>query len=495
MFLVAAAHAQPAVQPQDVAPKPVPGQTPPITPNVKELAVPIPIALPPAAARSADVPNRPLAADEAVRIALRSQPSIAAARAAIAAAQGRTEQVRSGLLPTVSLSAGYTHTETLATEGRASSTSGQGSTGSTGTGAGNTGGTGTGSDIGTIDTTSGTGTTSTGLRASANIRQLIFDFNHTRDLVRQASLQERAAADNLARVQSDLVLAVKQAFYQYVQNSRIVTIGEENVTNRRSHLDLARARLNSGLGLPSDLVTAETAYSEAVTNLVSARNNQTIAQITLALNMGIDPRTPIDAGPSGEPPLTTDNVQSLVDTALRQRPEILQAQSLIGAARYGVNAARSTNAPSLAGNLGAFTRGNNFPPGDDSVSIGVTLNWNPFDGGLTAGKVKEARANVDSAQANLASAQLTVVSDVSQAYVNVRSAEQRLITTDSEVANATEGVRIAQGRFGRGLGLFLDIINAQAALVTARTNRAAAQFGVDQARAAVTRAIGAAPPK
>lgn len=482
----ASAHSQQAAQPPQPG-QPVAGQTPPITPKVTEVVIPPPVTLPGPVARPADVPNRPLGADEAVRIALRSQPTVASARAAIEAAQGRTQQIRSGLLPTLSVTGGYTKTETLSTEGRSSAGSSSGTTTGTGTG---TGGTGNTNGAG-FDTTTSSGSTGSGLRASADVRQLIFDFNHTRDLVRQATLQERATVENLARVQSDLVLQVKQAFYLYAQNSQLVTINEENVANRRSQLDLARARLNSGLGLPSDLVTAETAYSEAATNLVTARTNQSLARINLALIMGIDPRTPLDIAASGEPPVTTDNVQGLVDTALRQRPEVLQAQSLIGAARYGVNAARTTNAPSISGNLGVFSRGNNIPPGGNSLSIGVSINWDPFDGGLTAGRVREARANEASAQANLAGTQLTVVSDVSQAYVNLRSAEQRLVTTDTEVANALEGVRIAQGRFGRGLGLFLDIINAQAALVTARTNRAAAQFSVEQARAAVTRAIGA----
>ena len=512
-LLTGSARAQQPAQPLSPV-RMVPGQTPPIAPNVKEVVVPPPVTLPPPQARPVDVPNRPLGANEAVRIALRSQPSVAAARSAISAVQGRVQQVRAGLLPTVNLSAGYTNVQALATEGRSSTaaTTGTSSGTSTGTGSGtSTGGSDTGAATGSTGSGSSSGGTTTsvstassgggvslvtaGFQASANLRQLIFDFNHTRDLVRQASLQERAAADNLARVQSDLVLQVKQAFYLYVQNGQIVMINEENVANRRAQLDLAKARLTSGLGLPADMVTAETALSEATTNLITARNNQTLASINLALIIGIDPRTPIDAGASAEPPVATNDVQGLVDTALKQRPEIQQAQNLIGAARYGVSAARTTNAPTIAGNIGVLARGGNFPPGNDSLSVGVTLQWNPFDGGLTAGRVKEARANVDTAQANLTGAQLTVISDVSQAYVNVRSAEQRLVSTETEIANAIEGVRIAQGRFGRGLGLFLDIINAQSALVTARSNRASAQFGVDQARAAVTRAIGAPLPR
>ena len=40
--------------------------------------------------------------------------------------------------------------------------------------------------------------------------------------------------DNLVRVQSDLVLQVKQAFYLVVQNRLLVGINEDNVANRQA---------------------------------------------------------------------------------------------------------------------------------------------------------------------------------------------------------------------------------------------------------------------
>ncbi|HLJ54679.1 MAG TPA: TolC family protein [Chthonomonadaceae bacterium] len=500
LLLAPAAQAQ---QQQPPPPQAVPGQTPPISPNVRDTVIPPPVTLPGPPARPPDVASRPLTAEETVRIALHNQPSVIAARAAIAAAQGRTQQARSGLLPQLSIVAGYTNVQTISTEGGSGGGGGTG-TGGTGTGNGGNGagsgstGTGTGGAGGGTVTTTGGGSssvTASGTQISANLRQLIFDFNHTRDTVREASLQERAALENLIAVQSDLVFQVKQAFYQYVNNTALVKVNEDNVANRRLQLDLAQARLNSGLGLPSDVVTAQTAFADAATALITARTNQGISRINLALIMGIDPRTPIDAATSAEPPVATNNLQSLVDSALKQRPEVLQANSLISAAKYGVSAARTTNAPVFSGNLGFISRGNNIPPGNDALTIGISLQWSPIDGGLTAGRVKEARANVDIAQANLLTAQLNVTSDVSQAYVNLRAAEQRLVTSDTEVFNALEGVRIAQGRFARGIGQFLDIINAQAALVTAQTNRAEAQFGVDQSRAAMARAIGAPLPR
>jgi len=190
------------------------------------------------------VPDRPLTADEVARIALRLQPNILIARANILAAQGRTQQVRSGLLPTVSLSGSYTNVQSLSgtsgtgvvngggggtgvgtgstgggsgtgfgtgTGGTGSGSTGGvsgggtgtggsiGGTGSGGTGSGSTGGTGMGGASGGTGGTSGTGSTgpttvtqlgasnglqTNGFLASATVRQLIFDFSHTRDLVR-----------------------------------------------------------------------------------------------------------------------------------------------------------------------------------------------------------------------------------------------------------------------------------------------------------------------
>jgi outer membrane protein len=516
---------------------PVAGQTPPVAPRTQDTPVPPPIVVPPPPAGTvpSDVPVRPITAEEAARIALRLQPNVAIARYNIAAQQGRTDQVRSGLLPQVTLLGSYTHIETLSQEGSgvvgpvgtgtggtgttSGGTTGTGSTGTgtstggTGTSTGGTGSTGTSGSTGTGTSGNGgtgtnTGTSSSGgvttvtqLGASsvatgegtvgqATLRQLIYDFNHTLDLVRQSRALERAAVQNLTRVQYDLVLQVKQAYYQLTENTQLVRVNEDNLANRQAQLDLTTARLNSGLGLPQDVVTAQTAKAEAVQALNVARGLEGIARQQLAFIMGIDPRTPLQPSDTGELPVASNDVNALVQTALQRRPEILQAQALIDSARYGVNAARTTNAPVISGNINLTSRGTDFPPGGDTFSVGAAIQFSPFDGGLTRGRVKEARANLDTAQAQLMSAQLTVSTDVTQAYLNLRTAEQRVAAANSEVFNAEEGVRIATGRYRSGLGLFLDIINAQAFLLSARTNVVTTQSLVEQNRAALNRALG-----
>jgi outer membrane protein len=480
---------------------PLPPITPPVMPKIQEAPLPPPVQLPPPPeALPADAPNRPLTADEAAQIALAHQPNVVIAQANILAAQGRNQQTRSGLKPALSVTAGYT--DVFLSSSPSNGTNGGAATTGTsldaagalslpassvvseqtaggGTNGGQTGGSGSRNAAAT-----------TGLQSAVTVRQLLFDFNHTRDLVRQSEAELRAAEANLTRTQSDLILQVKQAFYAFAQDQRLIAVNEANVKSAQDQLALAQALTANGIGLPSDVVRAETALDEAISNLVVARNNASTARVNLALLMGIDPRTPVQTADSSEPAPENQNVNDLIDLGLKQRPDILQAQATLNAANLGVSAAKTTNAPSFSANLGYASRGNVFPPNNNALTIGASVSWDPFDGGLTGGLVKQARAGVESAQASFQNVRLGVVSDVSTAFLNMKTAEQRLDTAGSEVANAQESLRLAEGRYRNGVGTFLEVTDAQTALLTAQTNQVNARSALDQARAALSRAVG-----
>ena len=431
-------------------------QTPPIAPKSVETPVPPPLVIPTVAA-PADVPARPLSANEAARIAVVHAPTIEEAVQAVVAAKGRTEQTRSAELPQVTVDAGYTNVTSLNTVNGQSSTSVQAFPGYVGT---------------------------------AALRQLLFDFQHTRELVRQSKLLEDVAQDSLVKARYDLVLATKQAYYLYANNIRALQISESSLNNRQKQLALANAQLKVGLGLPSDVALAETSVAQGVTALSLARENASMARIDLALVMGIDPRTPIDVTQDDEPIVADHDMNALVDKAIKQRPDIKAAGDNLTSTEHGVKAARTTNAPVLSGSITLGTSGNGLPTTNDALAVGISLTWNPFDGGFTSGKIKEAKANQAIAASQLRGAKLSVISDVSQAYNSLRHAEDRVISAKNSVANANEGLRIAVGRFSSGLGIFLDIIDAETALESAESDLTLATMSVDQDRSALAHAIG-----
>ncbi len=444
-------------------------QQPAVEPVIKASPLPplVKLPVPPTAQDAA--PKRPVTAAEAARTALLLQPDLIAARASVSMAQGRTRQSRSGLLPQLGVGAAYTHTESIRSGGSSS---------------GGTGGTGGGSFV-----------TVPGYQISTNLQQLLFDFGRTRSLVKQSEDLERAAHANLKRVQSDLVYDVKLAFYSLVQDLRLVEVNEANVRSQDAQLALARARLDEKVGLPLDVVRAQTAVSEAILNLTLARNNASISRTRLATIMGLDARTPIETADSAEPAPRSDDVNEMATEALAQRPEAMLAAAELSAAEKGLAAARHTNSPSLAANLGLSARGNSVPPTSINASIGASISWSPVDSGFTQGRVQEAKALVDSARAAAAQVRLTIVEEVSTAYLNLRTAEQRTVTTEAQVTSAQEAVRLAEGRYRAGLGTFLDVIDTQSALLAARTSRVNAVTSIELARAALARAEGGRVPR
>ncbi len=453
------------------APVPLPPseQTPPILPKVIETPVPPPPTLPPPPPECAsEVSNAPLTANEAVYIALNHQPSLQAAQAQVLLARGKEQQVAAALNLTLAVN--------LVVSRSLLNNSNQVFTGS-------------GINAGINAAPNGLSVLFSGTTLALDAQKLLFDFNHTRDLVKQARAQIEGAQDNLTVTQSNLVLQVKQNFYQYVQNLRLVTVNQENVDNSQAHLALTRAQLEAGTGLPSDLLTAQTALDTAVLNLALANNTAVTSLVLLAQSMGIDPRTPIQPADSAEPEINAADMNALVAKALKRRPEILQAQAAIRAADFEIRAAKTSNAPAFYAAAGMTVRGTTLPSEVQTLGVGLVMQWTPIDGGLAKGLTTQADADLLAAQAQLCTAQLQVVSDVSQAFLNVITAQQRVRITAAAVANAEESLKLAVGRYRAGVGIFLDVLDAQNALFTANGNRVNADAALDQARAALAHAV------
>ncbi len=93
----------------------------------------------------------------------------------------------------------------------------------------------------------------------------------------------------------------------------------------------------------------------------------------------------------------------------------------------------------------------------------------------------------------LRQASQTVISDVSNAVVGVQAARQQIPIATSEVADAQEGVRLAEGRYKAGVTTFQEVITAQANLVTAETDQVNSIAALAIALSTLDHAIGKWP--
>lgn len=452
--------AAPPIEPPGTPAQP----TPPLQPQVSGATLPPPIVLPPPPCVT--VPARQLTAEDLATIALSHQSLLDVARAQDRAAAARVQQARAPLGPQVKVTAGYSRSALPS--------------GVTSTGGGTTGGGGFGQGG--------------GLQVAAAATQLLYDGGHTRAGVSEAKAKECAARINVDQARADTVFVVKLSYYTYLQNLRLVEVSGANVGDQQAHLALAQARLTSGLGLPADVVRAQAAVADAIYQLTSAQVTAKISQVTLATQAGIDPRTPLPIDTGSEAPVALDDLNALVQSALENRPEAKQLRADLQAAQYALVVARTNNKPSVSATAGLAGTTSSVANRAVTMLLGVSAQWEVFDSGLTSGLVKEAQANLEATQAQLVGESETIVSDVSQAYLTAIGAQQKVTTAQAEVANARESLRLADGRYRAGAGIFLDVLDAQSAVVTANTNLVNAQAAVDQTIVTLVHAIGTCIP-
>ncbi len=410
------------------------------------------IAIPPAE----DTVNRALSMEEAVRIALVQSPQIAAARFSVEAARGRLNAGAAGLGPQLSVSAGYQKQER------------------------------SGDAV--------AGSRDEPVSATVRIQQLLFDFNRTRNQVRELGELADAAYFDFAALASLVRRDVGLAYTDLANTNQLVEIRNQDVAIRQAQLELAEARLEDRLGAPGDVVRARTSLASAMAALAQAEATRASNMARLAILMGIDPATPLIVEPPEDFMIIQVDVHSLVKMGMERRAELESQRRRVEGAEFALDAAQQGSSPSIFATASMSGSGRTDPTERRTTLYGVELSWPLFDSGLTNGRVQTARANRDQARADLIQTELEVSQQIIQAWLDYQSALEQARLQEIAVANAQESARIAQGRYSEGLGSFLEVTDAQAALLQAQLALSQARASLARARTTLDWAIGSDIP-
>lgn len=314
-------------------------------------------------------------------------------------------------------------------------------------------------------------------------------YNGGSDLAaRQAArLGAEARANSSDAVRNELVFEVTRSFYTIGKARRFVSATEAAVASMESNVNLASNRFVQGAVLKSDLLDADVRLAEARENLVLARNALAISESIFRNVLGVGETGNVTAV-EVEFNAPQDSRTGSLDVS--QRPELLAAQKVVAAAERQVRAAVGGHLPRVNA-FGSY----DLDSGDtrrfeDSWVAGVSVELDVFDGFLTRGKVAEARANLDVAREELRRMELALQLEARKAQLDFQEARARLETSGQAASQAEESEQITKSRYGNGLALLTQLLDAETALTSARQRRAAAEADCAIAHAALSRALG-----
>jgi len=405
------------------------------------------------------IPGRVLTLDEAITIALESQPQIQARLADYLAARFRVDQALAPLLPQLTGSWTAQREQSVAVSRGVS---------------------------GALPPRTVTSwETSTTAQVSAS--QLLFDFGKTLAATDAAKKNAAVSLEDVELQRQLITQAVKESYTNINFAQRLIRVNQQALERAELNLRSARGFFEVGTRPKSDVTRAEVDVANARVDVIRARNAERVARVALNTAMGIPADTPTQVQDNlTHTPVSLDRSQLLAE-ALRQRPEYRQTRLRVDAAEATVRQTFRNFFPDITGG-GSY--GASRADMNEIWELSLSLSWTLYDGGGRIARHREARAAFDAAQARVRAAELDISREVEQAQLTLGETEERIQAAQKAVESAQENFRLAQGRFDAGVGTILELTDAQLALTQAQNTEAQALADFRIALARLERALG-----
>lgn len=325
-----------------------------------------------------------------------------------------------------------------------------------------------------------------------NLGMTLFDFGKTSTQVKIQNLNVNASRADYEDVVAQIVLNVKNAYYNLLQTERNRDVAVDTMKQFQQHLDQANAFFRIGTKPKFDVTKAEVDLGNARLNVLKADNALRVARITLKDVMGIPDSADFPIVDNLAYQRNDLPLNEALNAAYANRPDLRAVIARREATERSIDLARKDYYPTLSGSAGYEYSGTDFPLGD-GWNTGATLNFPLFTGLSTKYQVDETKANLEIFKANEDSIRQAIILDVQKAYLYVQDTAEQISLSEITVLQARENYDLASGRYRTGVGNPIEVADATITLNNARANMNTALYNHKIAQAGLERAIGAKP--
>ena len=333
------------------------------------------------------------------------------------------------------------------------------------------------------------------LQGTLSLTQPVFAWGRYYYGYQAAKLNYQAVQQDVNAAYNQLRLDVSEAFHGALIAQEFVRVAQQSVTLVEKQLDIAETSLQAGAATDFDVLRAEVQLANARSQLVRAENAavtatdayKTVLNIPLAEDVSVQGTLDIPE----KQQMPAFNLDTLVEQAIKNRPEVRRTGFSENAAHKQVDVAKTRRLP----DLGFFTnyqisQNERLTQMNRIWSLGFQINIPIFDGFATSAAVQQSESVLKQVQLGGAQIKTGVEFEVRNAYLNLIGAQTRIEVQREAVAQAQESVRIANLQFQNGIITTVALTDTQLALSQAEVNRLQAYHDYVVGLARLEKAIG-----
>jgi len=414
-----------------------------------------------------------LTVDDAVRIALENSPMLHASQMKTKAAEGKASETRSVRLPSVKLSGGYTRVSPITPFEFTLPGSGESFVISPSI----------------VDN----------YMLKASLAQPLFTGFRLQGSQELAEYNAEATHQDYRKDRADLIFNTKSAYWGLLRAIELKKSIDTSVAQVQAHVTDAENLLEQGLATTNDVLKLRVQLSNAELLQIQAANGIRMGIVALNNLMNLPLGTVIQPVSSLEAVVhdTTAHTE-LIATALTERPDVKGMELRVRAGEASVTVARSGWYPQIslfADYVTAKPNARVVPAVQlfrDTWDVGVNFSLDVWNWLATAHQTDQATAQLAQTQDMLSTLKNGVALEVTQAYLDLHEAHDRIEVALTAVHQAEENYRTSYEKYREGLLLTSDLLDANSDLLRARVSHTQALADYEIGLARLERSIGKA---
>ena len=307
---------------------------------------------------------------------------------------------------------------------------------------------------------------------------------------------DAAAADvdvreaEIRRSQMELKMRVAERYVAVLRAYRDLEVTESSVRSLDAHRRDVQMHFEHDRVPRNDLLAAQVALSDARQLAIQAVNHLDGSRATYNRILGRPLTVEVRLAEPPVPMGDLRDVESLTARALGGRPERARLAAKAEALRQRAESVRARGHPQmvLVGDY-AFAE-NRFQAHEGITSVAVGVSWNLLDGGRSRFEASalDHRAEAVTRLAEDLESQIRL--EVRRSWLDVHETRRRLAVTREALGQAEENLRVARNRYGLGVGVGTEVLDAQTLRAQTYRNHLNATYDAVLADLQLRRATG-----
>lgn len=333
-----------------------------------------------------------------------------------------------------------------------------------------------------------------GYSNTLSLSQNIWDGGRWWNTLKSAKVAEDVADIQLTTYELSTIYQVKVAFYNYLSTLKLLDVYRENFTTSEYQHQLTIERFKLGAASRNDTLRTRVNIEQSRLQIINGETDRQSRARDLNIILGREWNDQLVLQEPLWEAVLVPGIDGIMEEVLTANPQLQLLERNQTVAAYNVKIAKSGYIPSL-GMSASYTNGGTeigdiFGDNTASISTGVNLTWNLFNGTRTKRSVEQSKISAKVARENYDLTKRNLKKDLAQSLEQMETMRESVEISQLILDASEQDLLLAQEQYKIGSLSILDVLRITASYEDAKSSLIRSQYNLKIAEAGLHQLMG-----